>query len=264
MHRQKEGQTDVGKSLTQQREETDKEMGTGRQRDPRGHHWADVSRGQGAERELQVRQTQRDPQGRGAREGQRAIQTQRGGAYGQMGREAAVTRGALGMVCGSLNAAGGKAGFQGGAVRGVQGVRKDRVLGGSGAHQPLKPESGRRVAGTLRGPHLQLPIKPPSRRPWECGVGQCPSEGRRCQALVSMALPQGPADGSLPTGDPTPSEGTPGPSRAPASPAATKRRALLRELEAQVQAAYGQVKGAGVWGHPQLRALWGNSEDPTA
>ncbi|KAM9763699.1 calcium-binding protein 2 isoform 2-T2 [Dama dama] len=55
-----------------------------------------------------------------------------------------------------------------------------------------------------------------------------------------MALPRGPADGSLPTGDPTPSEGTPGPSRAPDSPAATRRRALLRELEAQVQAAYGQ------------------------
>ena len=49
MHRQKEGQTDVGKSLTQQREESDKEMGTGGQRDPQGHCWADVSRGQGAE-----------------------------------------------------------------------------------------------------------------------------------------------------------------------------------------------------------------------
>lgn len=85
-------------------------------------------------------------------------------------------------------------------------------------------------------------------------LGKCPSDGRRCQALVSMALPRGPADGSLPTGDPTPSEVMPGPSRAPASPAATKRRALLRELEAQVQAAYGQVKGAGVCGHPQLRA----------
>ncbi|KAM9079125.1 calcium-binding protein 2 isoform 2-T2 [Megaptera novaeangliae] len=55
-----------------------------------------------------------------------------------------------------------------------------------------------------------------------------------------MASPQGPADGSLPTGDPSPSEGTPGPSRAPASPAATRRRALLQELETQVQAAYGQ------------------------
>nr|XP_054368323.1 calcium-binding protein 2 [Mirounga angustirostris] len=55
-----------------------------------------------------------------------------------------------------------------------------------------------------------------------------------------MALPQGQADGSLPAGDPSPSEGTPGPSQAPASPAATRRRALLRELEAQVQAAYGQ------------------------
>lgn len=67
-----------------------------------------------------------------------------------------------------------------------------------------------------------------------------------------MALPQGPADGSLPTGDPSPSEGTPGPSQAPANPAATRRRALLQELETQVQAAYGQVKGAGVWSHPQL------------
>lgn len=77
MHRQKEGQTDVGKRLTQQREETDKEMGMSRQRDPQGHSWADVSRGQGAEREQQVRQTQRDPRSRGAREGQRATQTQR-------------------------------------------------------------------------------------------------------------------------------------------------------------------------------------------
>ncbi|XP_043435080.1 calcium-binding protein 2 [Prionailurus viverrinus] len=55
-----------------------------------------------------------------------------------------------------------------------------------------------------------------------------------------MALPQGQADGSLPAGDPSPSEGTPGPSRAPASPAANRRRALLKELEARVQAAYGQ------------------------
>ncbi|XP_020008165.1 calcium-binding protein 2 isoform X3 [Castor canadensis] len=54
-----------------------------------------------------------------------------------------------------------------------------------------------------------------------------------------MALPQGPADGSIPSGDPSPSTGTPGPSQPPASPAA-RRRALLQELEAQVQAAYGQ------------------------
>ncbi|CAK7309183.1 hypothetical protein VULLAG_LOCUS14521 [Vulpes lagopus] len=67
------------------------------------------------------------------------------------------------------------------------------------------------------------------------------SGSRRHQALVSMALPQDQADGRLPVGDPSPSEGTPGPSQAPASPAATRRRrALLRELEAQVQAAYGQ------------------------
>ncbi|XP_057362814.1 calcium-binding protein 2 isoform X2 [Manis pentadactyla] len=55
-----------------------------------------------------------------------------------------------------------------------------------------------------------------------------------------MALSQGLEDGSLPVGDPSPSEGTPGPSQTPASPAATRRRALLRELEALVQAAYGQ------------------------
>lgn len=61
-----------------------------------------------------------------------------------------------------------------------------------------------------------------------------------------MAQPQDPAEGSLPTGDPNPSEGTPGTSRAPGSPPATQRRALLRELEAQVQAAYGQVMRAGV------------------
>ncbi|KAG8522691.1 Calcium-binding protein 2 [Galemys pyrenaicus] len=54
-----------------------------------------------------------------------------------------------------------------------------------------------------------------------------------------MAHPQGPADDSPPVGDPSPQEGTPGPSGAPASPAAA-RRALLRELEAEVQAAYGQ------------------------
>ncbi|XP_010634098.1 calcium-binding protein 2 isoform X1 [Fukomys damarensis] len=62
---------------------------------------------------------------------------------------------------------------------------------------------------------------------------------RRCQALVSMALPAGPAESSIPLGDPSPSAGAPGPSQAPASPAAS-RRALLQELEAQVQAAYGQ------------------------
>lgn len=63
--------------------------------------------------------------------------------------------------------------------------------------------------------------------------------------LVSMAVSQGLEDGSLPVGDPSPSEATPGPSQAPASPAATRRRALLQELKAQVQAAYGQVKGQG-------------------
>ncbi|ELK13263.1 Calcium-binding protein 2 [Pteropus alecto] len=55
-----------------------------------------------------------------------------------------------------------------------------------------------------------------------------------------MALPQGPAGDSLPTGDPKLSEGTAGPSGAAANPAATRRRVLLQELEAQVQAAYGQ------------------------
>ncbi|XP_004598273.1 calcium-binding protein 2 isoform X1 [Ochotona princeps] len=55
-----------------------------------------------------------------------------------------------------------------------------------------------------------------------------------------MALPHGPADGGPPPEDPSPSEGTSGPSQAAASPAASRRRVLLRELEAQVQAAYGQ------------------------
>lgn len=57
-----------------------------------------------------------------------------------------------------------------------------------------------------------------------------------------MALPEGPTDGSLPEGDSSPSSGTAGPSQDLASPT-TRRRALLRELEAQVQAAYGQVRG---------------------
>lgn len=68
-----------------------------------------------------------------------------------------------------------------------------------------------------------------------------------------MALPQGTEGDSLPTGDPKASEDTAGPSQAPASPAVTRRRLLLRELEAQVQAAYGQVKWAGVWAYPQMR-----------
>lgn len=63
-----------------------------------------------------------------------------------------------------------------------------------------------------------------------------------------MALPQDPADGSPPPEDPSPSEGTSGPSQAAASPAASRRRVLLRELEAQVQAAYGQVTGPGCRG----------------
>lgn len=58
---------------------------------------------------------------------------------------------------------------------------------------------------------------------------------------MPMALPEGPADGSLPEGNSSPSTGTPGPSQDLASPIA-RRRALLRELEAQVQAAYGQVR----------------------
>ncbi|KAM6158112.1 calcium-binding protein 2-like [Rhynchocyon petersi] len=55
-----------------------------------------------------------------------------------------------------------------------------------------------------------------------------------------MAMPQGPGDGSLPAGDSRPSEGTPGPSRPLDSPEVNRRHALLQELEAQVQAAYGQ------------------------
>ncbi|XP_033061829.1 calcium-binding protein 2 isoform X3 [Trachypithecus francoisi] len=92
------------------------------------------------------------------------------------------------------------------------------------------------------GPHLQLPTRPLSRRTGEAGGEQRPSARRKYQALISMAQPQDqdPAEGSLPTGDPNLSEGTPGTSQAPGSPAATQRRALLRELEAQVQAAYGQ------------------------
>ncbi|XP_005384367.1 PREDICTED: calcium-binding protein 2 isoform X2 [Chinchilla lanigera] len=54
-----------------------------------------------------------------------------------------------------------------------------------------------------------------------------------------MALPQGAADSNIPLRDPSPSAGAPGPSQTPTSPAAS-RRALLQELEAQVQAAYGQ------------------------
>lgn len=77
-----------------------------------------------------------------------------------------------------------------------------------------------------------------------------------------MALPQGQADGSLPAGDSSPSEGTPGPSQAPASPAATRRRALLRELEAQVQAAYGQVKGTGVWGMTSMEGTAREQREP--
>lgn len=84
-------------------------------------------------------------------------------------------------------------------------------------------------------------------------MGRCPSASKRGQALVSMALPQGTEGDSLPTGDPKASEDTAGPSQAPTSPAVTRRRLLLRELEAQVQAAYGQVKWAGVWAYPQMR-----------
>uniref|UniRef100_A0A8C6GKW9 Calcium binding protein 2 n=1 Tax=Mus spicilegus TaxID=10103 RepID=A0A8C6GKW9_MUSSI len=56
-----------------------------------------------------------------------------------------------------------------------------------------------------------------------------------------MALSEGPTDGSLPEGDSSPFSGTAGPSQDLASPT-TRRRALLRELEAQVQAAYGQER----------------------
>lgn len=86
---------------------------------------------------------------------------------------------------------------------------------------------------------------------------------KRCQALVSMALPQGPDSDSPPTGDPKPSEGPAGPSCTPVSPAVARRRLLLQELEAQVQAAYGQVKWAGVWDCPHLRGPEANRGDPT-
>ncbi|CAK6449805.1 unnamed protein product [Pipistrellus nathusii] len=55
-----------------------------------------------------------------------------------------------------------------------------------------------------------------------------------------MALPQGPEGDSPLPGDPPASEDAAGPSQAPASPAVARRRLLLRELEAQVQAAFGQ------------------------
>ncbi|XP_075403643.1 calcium-binding protein 2-like [Tenrec ecaudatus] len=55
-----------------------------------------------------------------------------------------------------------------------------------------------------------------------------------------MALPHGPSEGTLPTTDPRPSEGTAGPSCTLDSPEVSRRHALLQELEAQVQAAYGQ------------------------
>lgn len=68
-----------------------------------------------------------------------------------------------------------------------------------------------------------------------------PSWNRKLTTPTSMALPEGPADGSLPERDSNPCMGTAGPSQDLASPTA-RRRALLRELEAQVQAAYGQVR----------------------
>ncbi|XP_054999804.1 calcium-binding protein 2 [Sorex araneus] len=55
----------------------------------------------------------------------------------------------------------------------------------------------------------------------------------RAASLDSMALPPGPAEG-------TPAAGTPGPSHGPAASPAATRRARLRALEAEVQAAYGQ------------------------
>ncbi|XP_057362816.1 calcium-binding protein 2-like [Manis pentadactyla] len=79
-----------------------------------------------------------------------------------------------------------------------------------------------------------------------------------------MALSQCPEDGSLPMGDPSPSEGTPGPSQSPASPAATRRRALLQELEALMQAAYWQdrelrpeeIEGKEFGEEPQVWGGW--------
>lgn len=151
---------------------------------------------------------------------------------------------------------GGKARVSGrGCVRGMESQERYGTWGA----WTLPVHGGRnreKSSGDPVGPHPQWPTKPPSHRNGKTqvtGVGRCPSAGRRCQALVSMALPQGPADGSLPMGDPSPADGTSGPSQALASPAATRRRALLRELEARVQAAYGQVNGTGAWGHPQLR-----------
>lgn len=86
-------------------------------------------------------------------------------------------------------------------------------------------------------PQPQPSMKPPAHRT------RRQRRPRRGAKTHVMALPQDPADSSAPSGDPSLPAGSPGPSQAPASPAAS-RRALLRELEAQVQAAYGQVRGA--------------------
>ncbi|OBS72880.1 hypothetical protein A6R68_12548, partial [Neotoma lepida] len=93
------------------------------------------------------------------------------------------------------------------------------------------------------------PTEPPTYR-------SRPSRNRKGTTPMSMALPEGPADGSLPEGDSSPSTDPPGPSHDLASPTA-RRRALLRELEAQVQAAYGQER----WQWPGA-PLGGSSSNP--
>lgn len=54
------------------------------------------------------------------------------------------------MVCGSLNAAGGKAGFQGGAVRGVQELGKTGYLEGRGPTSPWSRNQEEEQQGPCR------------------------------------------------------------------------------------------------------------------
>lgn len=114
-------------------------------------------------------------------------------------------------------------------------ARKDGALGGLGP-PALEPETGR-IAGTLQDhPHSCPQGHPPA------GPGKVPSDGRRCQGTRLHGSSRGPADGSLPRGTPPPLKSCQG-SEGPASPAATKRRALLRELRLRCRPLTGRVRG---------------------
>ena len=90
-----------------------------------------------------------------------------------------------------------------GCARGP-GARKDRVLGGSGAHQPLEPESGRRAAGTLQGHTRGCPQSHPPAGPGNVQWGSAPQTAGGAKRSSPWPFPRARQMAASPRGTPPP------------------------------------------------------------